>query len=136
MNTKQIILVVEDDMDDAFLLEWAIHQAGSNKKIHRAQTGEEALSYLEGEGYFSDREAYPLPSMVFIDLKMPRVNGFDILRWKMERPHLKMPFIVLSGTSDEKDFFRANQLGASMFLTKPVSRETLNKCFKQFGLDF
>lgn len=105
MINKQLILVAEDSPDDAFFIEWTIHQAGSNKKVHLVPTGEEALSYLEGDGFYSDRETYPLPSLVFIDLKMPRINGFDILRWKLERPHLKMPFIVLSGTMDEKDFF-------------------------------
>ncbi len=131
---KQAILVAEDDEDDAFIMQRALKETGLPFEMQHVQTGDEAVDYLIGTGVYADREKFPLPVLVFLDLKMPGRSGFDVLEWKRGRPELKMPFVVLSSSPEERDMRRARELRAGCYLIKPPTKSMLIYCFNQFGV--
>ena len=124
MPEPSVILLVEDRDDDVVLIRKAFQKSGLNNPMQVTQDGVEAIAYLSGEGKFANREEFPLPWLVLLDLKMPRVNGFEVLRWIRFQPSLSR-LIVLVLTSSEyiKDVDEAYKLGANSFLVKPVDFE-------------
>jgi len=134
---EAIILLVEDDEDDRFFMKIALEKAGIADALRIANDGREAIHYLGGEGEFSDRERFPLPRIIFLDLKMPYVNGFGVLEWMRGRGNefLGTPVIVLTSSPEERDQARAYQLGARCYLLKPPTRETLLDVWKTLSLD-
>ena len=100
--------------------------------------GEEAVAYLQGAEQFDNREVHPFPNLVILDLKLPRVNGFDVLAWMRNEQKLRrLPVIVLTSSSHQADVTRAYDLGANSFLVKPVAFEalvTLAKGINQYWL--
>ena len=99
----------------------AFKLAGLINPLVVVQDGDEAIAYLKGEGKFSNRTEYPLPTLMLLDLKMPRKNGFEVLEWLRTQPTLSALRVVVLTTSDQiHDVNRAYQLGANSFLTKPV----------------
>lgn len=117
-----VILVVEDNEDYALLIQHGFKQARLANPVFRVSNGEEAIQYLKGEGKFSNRDEHPLPSLMLLDLKMPRKNGFEVLEWLRQQPELKALRVVVLTTSEElKNVTRAYQLGANSFLLKPVN---------------
>jgi CheY-like chemotaxis protein len=116
------ILVVEDDPNDVFFLKYAFEQAGIKDPLHAVEHGQQAIDYLGGEGKYSDRSQYPIPSIVLLDLKMAGVSGLDVLRWIKEQPHLAcLIVIVLTSSNSETDIHEAYKLGARSYLIKPLS---------------
>jgi CheY-like chemotaxis protein len=122
------ILLVEDNKEDAFLFETALRKAGLVTTLHRTADGEEAINYLSGRGLFADRLRFPLPSLIFIDLKMPKVSGFDLLAWIQNeiRPRF-FSTIVLTGSDLPQDKSRAAALGADHYWIKPDETNGLVK---------
>jgi CheY-like chemotaxis protein len=116
---KNKILVVEDDENDVFFLQNALKGAGIKSSVHVARDGRHALDYLAGAGGFADREQFPLPVLILLDLKLPQVMGLDVLRWIRARPELRMPVIILSASKNEADIEAAYRLGANAYLVKP-----------------
>src|SRR5439155_21926607 len=103
----------------------ACRKAGC-EAVQSVTDGDEALDYLEGKPPFSDRELYPVPRLVLLDLKMPRVSGFEVLSWVRADPALQvMPVVVLSSSSHDVDVRRAYQLGANSYVVKPVAFDSL-----------
>lgn len=97
------------------------------------QDGVEAIAYLSGEGKFADRESYPLPAVFMLDLRMPKVDGFQVLEWLHTRPHLRdMLVVVLSHYGETHDINRAYILGAHTFLTKPFTQKDLDNLATHF----
>ena len=126
MPLKACILLVEDDPNDVFLMERAMSKAHLELPFQVVVNGEEAISYLGGKGKFADRAAYPLPSCVFLDLKMPFVNGFEVLEWIQTQPSLSgLTTIVLTSSPEERDRQRAQQLGAKGYVVKPPTAQML-----------
>ncbi|HKQ40777.1 MAG TPA: response regulator [Verrucomicrobiae bacterium] len=120
-NNYDVILLAEDNEDHVILTRRAFKLAGLINPLFVVQDGEEAIAYLKGEGKFSNRTEYPLPTLLLLDLKMPRKNGFDVLEWLRTQPSLAALRVVVLTTSDQiHDVNRAYQLGANSFLTKPV----------------
>jgi CheY-like chemotaxis protein len=120
VQTQSVILLVEDSEDDTFLLKRAFKKANVPNLIFTVRTGAEATLYLLGEGKYSDRACFPSPSLMLLDLKLPDMNGLDVLKWVRARPEFaSLRVVVLSGVADEKLVKRAYQLGASSFLAKP-----------------
>ena len=116
-----VILLAEDNEDHALLTRRAFKQAGLINPLFVVQDGEQAIAYLKGEGKFSNRSEYPLPTLLLLDLKMPHKNGFEVLDWLRRQPNLAALRVVVLTTSDQiHDVNRAYQLGANSFLTKPV----------------
>ena len=124
--SQPTILHVEDDPNDVLLLEHAHRKAGIQCNIQRVADGDEAISYLEGKDRFADRQQFPLPQVILLDLKMPRLNGFDVLSWRRKNDKFKsVPVIVLSSSNHDIDLKRAYELGVNSYLIKPVSFDAL-----------
>jgi CheY-like chemotaxis protein len=113
-------MLVEDSEDDREMMRFAFRKAGVQNPVCELRNGEEAIEYLSGEGQYSDRERYPLPCLIITDLKMPGVDGFELLEWLHARAEFaKVPRLVMSNSSIEKDVKRAAHLGACAFFVKP-----------------
>jgi len=94
--------------------------------------GQEAVDYFGGKGRYADRSAHPLPALLVLDLKMPRMNGFDVLAWLAKEPDFKhIPVVVLSSSANELDVNKARQLGAREYFVKPHRLEELIKIAHQ-----
>jgi len=118
VSESNTILLVEDSRDDVFLTRLAFEQAGITHRLVVVSNGEQAVQYLNGEGPYADREQFPLPRPILLDLAMPRMTGFDFLVWLRQEPELKdLPVIVLTGSLNPAD---VEQAGATCFLAKPT----------------
>ena len=118
---EPIILLAEDGEDDVLMFQRAFRDFGFGSVVHVVEDGEQAIDYLKGEGKYGNRAEYPLPTLLLLDLKMPRTNGFEVLEWVRHEPSLRGLLIVVLTTSDRTvDINRAYQLGANSFLTKPL----------------
>ena len=120
MQEQAVILLVEDREDDVLLLKRSFQQAGITNPMQVVSNGEEALNYLSGTGKYSNRAEFPLPDLVLLDLKMPKVDGFEVLRWiRAQRELSGMRVVVLSSSESIRDVNLAYALGANSFLVKP-----------------
>jgi CheY-like chemotaxis protein len=125
---SRVILLAEDEETDVVMFRLALKRAEVAFPMQVANDGQEAVDYLSGEGRYDDRAAYPLPSLIVLDLKMPRLTGFDVLAWLRGRPELlQIPAVVLSSSSYPQDIQRATELGAREYYIKPHSVEALSK---------
>jgi len=119
--TENVILLVEDCTEDASLVMRAFKKWGITNTVHVAADGEQALDYLSGNGRYTDRAQFPLPSLALLDLKLPQMSGFDVLQWVRSRNDLgNLPIIVLSGTKDPAHFEEAQRLGANGCVVKTL----------------
>ncbi len=119
--SQGVILLAEDREDEVMLLRRAFAKANFLNPLQIVSNGEEAIAYLQGEGIYANRDEYPLPTLLLLDLKMPRKNGFEVMEWIREHPSLSSLRVVVLTSSDEiRDVNRAYQLGANSFLVKPV----------------
>jgi CheY-like chemotaxis protein len=126
MNERQTILLVDDSENDLILMRAAFKKARCNSPLHEVHNGEEAIAYLKGEGAYADRTQFPLPTVMLLDLNMPKKNGFDVLAWVRAQPVLKrLPIIILTASMRSEDVERAFDLGATSFLVKPSNLEEL-----------
>jgi CheY-like chemotaxis protein len=124
MPDTGVILLAEDREDDVVLIQRAFRQAYVTNPLHVVRDGEEAISYLSGEGKYRNREEFPLPDLVLLDLKMPRVDGFEVLQWVRQQPNLAaLRVVVLTSSEDLHDVNRAYKLGANSFMVKPLEFE-------------
>ena len=136
MGEKLIILLAEDDPNDATLMEMAFRKNGLRLPVHVCTNGEDAMNYLKGVGRYSDRSQYPFPRVLITDLKMPRVSGFDLLKWLREHPECNLiPKIVFSSSRQEQDVTLAYQLGANCYFTKPRTFDELRNMVR-LALEF
>jgi CheY-like chemotaxis protein len=118
------ILAAEDEESDRMIMELVFRKARLARPLVFVKDGQEAVDYLTGNGQFTDRSVFPLPGLVILDLKMPRMSGFDVLTWLSTQTAFKeLPVLVLSSSSDESDIQRARQLGAREYFVKPHSFE-------------
>ncbi|MBI5964585.1 MAG: response regulator [Chloroflexi bacterium] len=122
MEKNAHILLVEDNRMDIELTLDAFKEARLKNTIQVAKNGEEALDYLFGRGKYADRESYPMPNLVLLDLKLPRVDGFEVLRQVKSEPILKrLPVVILTSSKEEGDRALSYDIGANSYLVKPVS---------------
>jgi len=129
MTTRPpVILLAEDDDNDVFFMRRALQKAQIEFSLEVVHNGQQAVDYLDGEGKFSDRERHPLPSIIFLDLKMPFLDGFEVLSWIGSRAPLKgIPVVVLTSSAEERDRRKAAELGAKGYFVKPPKPETLKE---------
>lgn len=129
------ILYVEDDDNDRLLLEMACSTAGVPFSLQVARDGAEAIAYLNGDGDYADRARHPFPSLVLLDLKLPRKSGFEVLEWVRDQSELKdMPIVVLSSSNRETDVKQAFDRGAIYYFVKPLSLPRLVDMVKEIQL--
>ncbi len=122
------VLLVEDDPNDIVLTRRAFRKAELPEPIAVAEDGEQAVAYLGATGEFADRRAHPLPDLVLLDLKLPRMSGLEVLAWLRKQPGLqRMPVVVLTSSRETADVNRAYELGANSYLLKPVTFDSLAK---------
>jgi Response regulators consisting of a CheY-like receiver domain and a winged-helix DNA-binding domain len=126
MSAQVNILHVEDDPNDALLFQHACRKAGVSFELQSVNDGDQAIAYLCGQEKFSDREKHPFPELILLDLKMPRLSGFDVLAWlRNEGGCRNVPVIILTSSNHESDIKRAYDLGANSYLVKPVGFDAL-----------
>ena len=131
------ILQVEDDPNDVFFLQHAMKKAGVANPIQVASDGQQAIEYLQGTGKFADREQFPLPCLVLLDLKLPHVMGLDVLKWIREQSGMALVVVLLTASGEDEDIAAAYRLGANGFLVKPSESSKLQdmvKAIKDFWL--
>jgi CheY-like chemotaxis protein len=117
---SQTILLVEDDENDVLFVKMALAKAGVSTGLQVAEDGQQALAYLGGEGKYADRELFPMPALLLLDLKLPRISGMDVLRWIRERPELDMVLVIILTSSQQRSDIRtACSLRANSYLVKP-----------------
>ncbi len=120
------ILIVEDDSNDVLFLRLALEKAGVTTPLFIARDGREALDYLSATGDFADRQKCPLPYLVFLDLKLPRVPGLEVLKWIREQPELHPTVVlVLTSSNASRDVDLAYRLHANAYLVKPSGLDSL-----------
>jgi CheY-like chemotaxis protein len=125
------ILHVEDDPNDMLLFEHACRKAGMVFDLQAVSDGDQAIAYLRGSNGFSDRMKHPIPKLILLDLKMPRVSGFDVLAWlRSDESFRRLPVVVLTSSNHDADIKRAYDLGARSYLVKPVGFEALVELVK------
>ena len=133
------ILVIEDDSNDVFFLQYSFEAAGITNPMQVVADGQQAINYLAGKGPYADRSRFPLPFLILLDLKLPVKMGLDVLSWIKTQPHLgNLLVIVLTSSSDSEDLEEAYSLGARSYLVKPVSLEkriAMAKAIKDYWLE-
>jgi CheY-like chemotaxis protein len=126
LNHIPTILLVEDNDDDVFFMRHALQKAKVGLPVQVVPNGQAALDYLSGEGRYADREKYPLPTLIFLDLKMPYVNGFEVLAWMQRQTFTpEIQVVVLTSSPEDRDRQRAKELGARAYLVKPPTEEMI-----------
>lgn len=115
-----IVLYVEDEESDRFLMQRAFANVGSERVLRTVNDGKAAVDYLTSSAEYNDRKTHPLPTLVLLDLNLPQVNGFDVLKWIRAHPaHTSLPVVVFTSSEREEDRTRARALGATDFVKKP-----------------
>jgi CheY-like chemotaxis protein len=138
MNGILPVLLAEDDPNEAYLMQRAFGDAGVANPLIHVRDGLQAIEYLKGVGPYADRAAHPLPCLMLLDLKMPGMDGFEVLEWL--RWHLalhdRLPVLVLTDSYNNADMERTTALGARQYLLKPYSHDVriqmvreLNECW-------
>ena len=140
MTPSRPILLVEDSEDDVFFMQLAIEDSAIRNPVVVAQDGLQALDYLAGAGKFSDRTAFPLPALIFLDLKLPGKKGLDLLAWMRQQEQLRsIVVIILTSSQEPSDVSQAYRLGANSYLVKPSTTARLRElvqAVKAYWLEF
>ena len=118
---ENLILLVEDSTEDASLLVTTFKKWGIRNPVRVVTDGEQAVDYLAGNGAFTDRTRHPLPRIAILDLNLPTMSGFEVLKWiRGHADTQQLPVVVLSGTKNYKDFDEAHKLGANACVVKSL----------------
>lgn len=122
------ILLVEDDSNDILFIKRAFRRSQlDDLTIQVVRDGDEAVAYLSGKGDYADRNLYPLPGMILLDLKLPRRSGLEVLEWLRQQPVIKrIPVVILTSSKENIDVDRAYDIGVNSYLLKPVNYNALN----------
>lgn len=129
-----VVLLVDDDINDRTLLRHAFRKAAPDLDFRTAKDAFQAEDYLTGRAPHADRDANPLPSLLLLDLKMPRRSGLEFLGWMRDEPDLAgIPVIVLSSSQESSDIARAYELGARSYLVKSVDLKELQTLVQGIG---
>ncbi|VUD58883.1 Response regulator rcp1 [Thalassocella blandensis] len=128
------ILMADDDADDKMLTKEALHESRVLNELYFVDNGVELLEYLRGEGKFSDRVKYPFPSIVLLDLNMPKMDGREALaEIKKDKNLRSVPVVILTTSKAEEDMVKGYDLGAASYITKPVTFEDLVRLMTTVG---
>ena len=135
MLDQKFILLAEDDENDVVLLERAFHKAGLDNTLKVVRDGAQAIDYLAGRGTYADRQKFPAPFLLLLDLKMPGTDGFEVLQWVRTQPELKrLLIVVLTSSNVQTDVDRAYELGANSYLVKPVGFDEMVNLIRRFEI--
>ena len=121
------VLYAEDEPNDIFFLKHAFQRVGILHALQTVEDGQEALEYLSGDGPFADRELYPLPFLILLDINMPRKDGFEVLAWIRQEHRFKLlPVLMFTSSAHPADVAKARELGADDYLVKPSDTRKLD----------
>lgn len=135
MTREHTVLVVEDSADDVLFIRRALKKAGIACPLHVVGDGDAALEYLEGRGAYADRAAFPFPTLMLLDLKLPRRSGLEVLEAVRGHPlRSRIVIVVLTGSRQSVDVDRAYVLGANSYLVKPIAPDALTELVRALGL--
>ena len=135
IDDPSILLVVEDDPNDVMFIRRGLAKLGIGEHVRYARDGGEALAYLGGEGVYQDRALHPSPSLMVLDLKVPKNPGLEVLAWVRNDPRLKdLPVVVFTSSKEEGDVRRARELGVEAYHVKPVDYKDFTEVVKSIGL--
>jgi CheY-like chemotaxis protein len=139
MTEEGVILLVEDNEDDVVLIQRALRKGGIEAPVHVVWDGDEAVDYFAGTGQYQDTALYPLPSVVLLDIRLPKRSGLEVLDWLKRHEYLTLlPVVVFTNSDEDVDVQRAYALGANSYLKKPYTlTETtmLLKAISTYWLD-
>jgi CheY-like chemotaxis protein len=131
IKSRFTVLLVEDDLNDIFLVKRAFKKACIPNPLQVVTDGVEAIHYLQGDGKYADRQLYPLPHLIVMDIKMPRKTGFEVLEWIKRDGMLKrIPVIIVSSSDQPHDINRAYEMGANAYMVKPVDFRAVESLFQ------
>lgn len=133
-NTTKLILLVEDDNDHAFLFDYALKSLKINYKLDHVTDGEEALHYLYRSGKYTGFLQKPYPDVIILDLKLPKINGFELLDIILENEKIRdIPVVVVSSSTYDKDWDTITTKNIKGFLIKPIYADILDKLLTEIG---
>src|SRR5438874_2389567 len=133
MDDKQFcVLVVEDDLNDIFLIKRAFKVARIQNPLQVVTDGVEAMQYLSGEGKYADRHTCPLPKLIVMDLRMPRSSGLEVLKWVKQDGRMlrRIPIVIVSSSENPDDINQAYELGANAYMVKPMDYRAVEHLFQ------
>ena len=135
------VLLAEDNPNDVLLVRRALEDTKALNPLQVVGNGEEAIQYLAGDGQFADRTAYPFPALFLLDLKMPVMDGLDVLRWLHQHPDIprKLPVVVLSSTELPNETQIAYAMDIQACIVKPLGYPELRekiRILKEYWLDY
>jgi len=134
MNEK-VILLIEDNEDDIALSLRAFQKSNIKNKVVSTEDGEEALNYLFCRGKYEGRDPFDVPTLILLDLKLPKVNGFEVLKALRENENTKiLPVVILTSSKEDQDIMNGYSLGANSYIRKPVDFEKFFEAIQTLGL--
>jgi CheY-like chemotaxis protein len=129
---NKTILYAEDNPDDILIFKRTFARASLPHSLYTVDDGEMAVEWLSGRGAFGDRMLHPIPSVLILDLKMPKISGFEVLAWVREsQEHKSLPVVIMSSSDEPKDMERARELGASSYFVKSAPPKDLIEFLKR-----
>ncbi len=129
------ILLVEDSDSDAELTIWALNKVNLANRLVRLKDGEQALDFVFGRGKYSARETSMKPKVILLDIKMPKVDGIEVLRQlKTNADTRTIPVVIMTSSREEQDIIKSYQLGVNSYVVKPVDFESFAKAVSDLGL--
>src|SRR5688572_16866373 len=134
-HTNHTVLLIEDSVDDALLMKRALEKAGITRSVHLARDGREAMEYLTGAGQFGNRQAYPLPQLILLDLQLPEMHCLKVLEWIRSQSQFRSTIVVvLRSLRQTGDIQLAYNLGINSYLLNPSSLYGLYQTVGAIGL--
>jgi len=131
-SKPQVVLSVDDNDVDGALLERAFKRTLIPARLFRVSEGPQAMAYLSGDGIYQDRDSYPLPDLVLLDLAMPKMSGIEVLKWIRGQPKVNRTKVLIFTASEKpEDYKSANEIGADGYFLKPTKFDDLKKLVKQ-----
>lgn len=135
IDDKIDIVLVEDNPDDAELVIRALRKSGFNNPLVHLKDGEQALNFLFCEGPYLDHHLPPCPRLILLDIKMPKVDGLEVLRRvKSDKRLRKIPVVLLTSSKEDRDIYESYKLGVNSYVVKPVDFDSLTKTVQGLGL--
>jgi len=133
-NTTQHVLLVEDNPDERELIQMGLEEAGVPNQITVLEDGQQAVDYLFGKGEFVERDLKEVPELILLDLKLPKLSGFEVLKLiREDASTAQIPVVIFTSSDLQSDVLTGYKLGANSIVTKPVEAEKFMECIRLLG---